>query len=392
MPKNIVVLCDGTSNEISSNRTNVLRLYGCLQKDESQIVFYDPGVGTFGADNAWSQTYRKFTELWGQATGWGLDRNVKESYRFIVENYEKGPKIDGRHPHRDQIYIFGFSRGAYTARVLAGFIHCVGLMNKENLNLLDYAYRAYKSIGKNEGKGHDSDVFAEVRLYERILQTDRPTIRCLGLFDTVASVIEPGRLLPRLSSNAFTSTNSSVQTVRHAVAINEERTMFQPTLWPEGGEYRPNLFDKDSAVPQDSKEVWFTGVHGDIGGGYPEDQGALAKLPLAWMLDEIKSTGLKLKPRTINRIVLGQGDDNKYSKPDPKGRLHNSMTTAWSILEFIPRRLPRGGIANRSGFLGVYLPLFSPRPIPDGAKLHKSVEERGTPYPKNLPGHFEFVE
>ncbi len=392
MPKNIVVLCDGTSNEISTKRTNILRLYGCLKKDDTQIVFYDPGVGTFGADNAWSQAYRKFTELWGQATGWGLDRNVKETYRFIVENYDPGPEIDGKHPERDQIYIFGFSRGSYTARVLAGFIHCVGLMKKENLNLLDYAYRAYKGVGKNEHKGYDSDVFAEVRLYERILQTDRPPIRLLGLFDTVASVIEPGRILPRLSSNAFTSHNTSVETVRHAVAINERRTMFQPTLWPLDGTYQRNLFDPDSAVPQDTKEVWFTGMHGDVGGGYPEEEGGLAKLCIAWMIRETKDSGLKYKTRTINRIVLGETGDGKYSKPDPKGMLHNSMTFFWSILEFIPRRVPYGGIKNRKSFLGWYLPLFDHRYIPDDAHIHRSVEERGTPYPPNLPDRFEFVD
>ena len=90
MPKNIVILFDGTSNEISKNRTNVLRLYGTLKKTKDQIVYYDPGVGTFGAENTMSYYYRRAAEIWGLATGWGLDQNVKEAYEFLVHNYNDG--------------------------------------------------------------------------------------------------------------------------------------------------------------------------------------------------------------------------------------------------------------------------------------------------------------
>ena len=92
MPKSIILLCDGTSNEVARNRTNILRLYGCLKKDEHQLVFYDPGVGTFGAENAWLALYRKAAEVCGLITGWGLDANVKEAYRFLVENYDDGTR------------------------------------------------------------------------------------------------------------------------------------------------------------------------------------------------------------------------------------------------------------------------------------------------------------
>jgi uncharacterized protein (DUF2235 family) len=107
------------------------------------------------------------------------------------------------------------------------------LIEKRNLNLLDYAYRAYKRIGAAEGTG-----FEEMRLYERVLRADRPPVRLLGLFDTVASVIESGRFLPRLRSFAFTGSNPSVESIRHAVAVDEHRTMFNPTLWPTDGKYR----------------------------------------------------------------------------------------------------------------------------------------------------------
>src|ERR1700761_4944219 len=112
MSKNIVILFDGTSNEISRDRTNILRLFGVLKRDDSQIVYYDPGVGTFGAADSWSNAYRKTIEIWGLATGWGIDQNVKEAYRFIVENYNRGSAdADGHSPDHDRLYIFGFSRG-----------------------------------------------------------------------------------------------------------------------------------------------------------------------------------------------------------------------------------------------------------------------------------------
>jgi uncharacterized protein (DUF2235 family) len=368
MPKNIVILLDGTSNSITRNRTNVLRLYGILKKDDSQIVYYDPGVGTFGADGAWSHLVRKSCEIWGLATGWGLDQNVKEAYRFIIENYDDGK---ARKPaERDQLFIFGFSRGAYSARVLAGFIHAVGLISPHNLNLLDYAYRAYKRIDENE----KAKVFEEVRLYERILAPDRVPIRMLGLFDTVASVIESGPIGPRLKSHAFTSRNTSVRSVSHAVALEERRTMFRPQLWPSGQEYWGNPFNSAAAVPQDVEEVWFAGGHGDVGGGYPEEESELFKVPLEWMIDRAKSCGLRFNTASINSLVYGKRKDSGYVAPDPLGQSHNTMTAAWSIMEFIPRLKPQD--SKRWSIFGITLPLFEHRKVPHGAKIHESVYTR----------------
>lgn len=296
MPKNIVLLLDGTSNEISANRTNILRLYGTLEKSERQLVWYDPGVGTIGPENSWLRFWRTAVEVWGMATGWGLDQNVKEAYQFLVENYDSGKRKGGKDEGRDRIYLFGFSRGAYSARVLAGFIRALGLIEPRNVNLLDYAYRAYKRV--DLAKGKDAS-FAEVRLYERILNPDRPPIRLLGLFDTVASIIEHGRFGPRLRSHAFTTTNVSVEAVRHAVSIDEKRTMFLPQLWPEGEEYWGNPFNRGHAVPQDAREVWFKGVHCDIGGGYPEAESGLAKLPIKWMIEQTGPMGLLYRTQTV---------------------------------------------------------------------------------------------
>jgi uncharacterized protein (DUF2235 family) len=379
MSKNIVILLDGTSNEIECDRSNILRLYGVLAKDAGQLVYYDPGVGTFGAEGSWSRFWPKAHEVWGLVTGWGIDQNVKEAYRFLVENYDSGKRQGAEQAERDRIFIFGFSRGAYSARILSGFIHAVGLIEPRNLNLLDYVYRAYKSIGEDEKQ----EAFAEVRLYERILNPDRPPIRMLGLFDTVASVIESGRRGVRLKSHAFTSRNSSVEAVLHAVAIDEQRTMFRPQLWPADQEYWGNPFNRAAAQPQDVKEVWFAGGHGDIGGGYPEVESALCKVPLVWMIERAKLCGLDFRPQSLNSVVMGKSAKSAYVKPDALGAAHNTMTVGWSLLEFLPRR--RQTNSSRPALLGVTLPLFERRFIPSGATVHNSVIERAQKLGRRSP-------
>ena len=333
----------------------------------------DPGVGTFGADGAWSHLWRKTVEIWGMATGWGLDANVKEAYRFLVENYERDE--EGK---RDSVYIFGFSRGAYSARVLGGFLHTFGLMEARNLNLLDYAYRAYKRIGSNGIE----NAFAEMRLFERIMRPDRPPIRLLGLFDTVASVIESGGGLPRLQSHTHTHNNSSVEAVRHAVAISERRTMFRPQLWAEGQTFSANRFDDSDGSPQDFKEVWFSGVHCDVGGGYPEEESGLAKIPLHWMIEESEGFGLRYKTRTVNELILGKANHGKYVAPDPTADEHDSMSAGWRMLEFLPRKKPSD--STRRDLFGLIIPKMEARHIPSGARIHHSVVQ-GDRKLANLP-------
>lgn len=389
MPKKIVILLDGTSNQISTKqRTNILRLYGCLLKRDDQVVYYDPGVGTIGDENAWLSFWRKVQEVWGMATGWGLDANVKDAYRFLVETYDPGgTDANGETIPPDEIYLFGFSRGAYSARVLAGFLHAFGIMERRNLNLLDYAYRAYKRIGENGGE----HAFAEIRLYERILNPARPTIRFLGLFDTVASVIEWGRFVPRLKSHAFTKVNPSVQSVRQALAIHERRTMFRGKPWPAGNRYKPNRFMKDAdAGEQDVREVWFWGVHGDVGGGYAEPQSSLAKLPLVWMIEEAEGQGAGVWTQTVNRLARGSREDDGYVAPDPMGPRHNSMTPGWVPLEILPRLKPED--SKRGSVFGLYLPLCDRRTIPEGARIHWSVKARAEAkghWPRNMPESYE---
>lgn len=375
MQKNIVILFDGTSNEIRSDRTNVLRLYGTLEKSQRQLVGYWTGVGTFGAANSWSYYARKAWEVFGLATGWGLDQNVKEAYRFLVAQYDNGKRSGRRVQPRDAIWIIGFSRGAYTARVLAGFLNAFGLIRAENLNLLDAAYSAYKGIVENPDAAPDWD---EMNLYDRVLRPDHPPVRCLGLFDTVASVTEFGRYGPRLRAHACTSDNPSVQAVRHAVSIEERRRMFQPMLWPAGQAYHGNRFRKTRGMPQDCRELWFAGVHGDVGGGYPEKDSALAKVPLDWMIRETAAMGLHYRTQTVNMLVLGANPKKHYVGPNPRSPAQDSMTGLWRALEYLPKRRAEAGL------LGWYVPMGERRPIAPGAIIHDSVQGR-SPAPPNLP-------
>ena len=141
--RNIVICCDGTGNEISENISNVLKLYRCLRKTEKteprQLVFYDPGVGTLARPNPWRKLLQDFTAIMGLATGYGLDDKVLASYAFLVHNYREG----------DQIYLFGFSRGAYTVRVLAGLIHKIGLVSPEQVNLAGSGLTSYKQFSSD---------------------------------------------------------------------------------------------------------------------------------------------------------------------------------------------------------------------------------------------------
>ena len=206
MARNIVICCDGTGNEIKENQSNVLKLFRTLKKDEEQIAFYDPGVGTLSNSDAWSRFKNKSKTVFGLATGYGLDKNVLDAYRFLVTHYQSG----------DQIYLFGFSRGAYTIRVLGGFLHMVGLLAPQQMNLSNYALTAYKQAS-------DKNDFKIAWRCREVLATKSVSIRFMGCWDTVGSVIIPRAdrfYIPSLESLPYTLQNPSVQVFRHAMAID----------------------------------------------------------------------------------------------------------------------------------------------------------------------------
>lgn len=378
MAKNIVICCDGTGNEINDHHSNVLKLYRVLKRSSDQIVYYDPGLGTMGARNDWGRLKQRTEEFSGLALGVGLDRNVLDAYRFLISHFKDG----------DQISMFGFSRGAYTVRVLAGFINTVGLLHAQQAHLCGHAFVAYKQISEDEG-------FSGVRLFEQALRPLRPPIRFLGLWDSVSSIIVPRKdrlYAPSLRQLAYTARNPSVEIVRHALAIDERRRMFRPYLWKESEEYWAGPFRPNDPVPQDVKQVWFPGVHSDVGGGYAEVDSGLSKKALEWMIDEAP-TELKFVTQSVNQIVLGKerkGSEKEYAEPDACAKQHDSMSLGWRALEVFPKRAKRREWPARTSRLGLYLPLGEPRHIPNDARLHDSVQERidelADYRPVNVPG------
>src|ERR1035438_8077824 len=134
MPKQIVICCDGTGNEFGDQNSNVIKLYQTLARDQNQIAYYHPGVGTMGSRNALTGFGKWWTKVVGLAFGYGISDNVADAYLFLMRRYQPG----------DQVYVFGFSRGAYTARAFCGMLHIVGLLSEDNEALIPYAIRMLK--------------------------------------------------------------------------------------------------------------------------------------------------------------------------------------------------------------------------------------------------------
>ena len=384
-PRNIVICCDGTGNEISENISNVLKLYRCLRKTEKtkprQLVFYDPGVGTLARPNPWKKLRQDFVAILGLATGYGLDDKVLASYQFLVHHYQEG----------DQIYLFGFSRGAYTVRVLAGLIHKVGLVSPEQANLAGSgltSYKQFSSDGLHDEKasprfelkvltdaGSDENgplpvsTDDQAAQFARILSTRWPTVRFVGVWDTVASVIvpRPDRLYwPSLEELAFTLQNPSVQTFRQAVSIDERRCMFRLKKWDDPQTFMNNRFSKtNNSEPQDILQVWFAGVHSDIGGGYPEKESGLSKYPLLWMIDEAVKCGLEVDTRTVNALAWGRQRKNspfKYVVARFQGDAAQVAARLLVAAGVFPEGRQIQGMAGAAGLFRIATASISPTP------------------------------
>ena len=405
--KNIVVCCDGTGNEISENISNVLKLYRVLRKtcktQPCQVVFYDPGVGTLARPDPWTKFKQDAVAVLGLATGYGLDDNVLAAYEFLINQYEDG----------DDIYLFGFSRGAYTVRVLAGLVHRIGLLSPDQRNLAGAALTAYKQVGTESGpvspasanvnEGTIDNVQPTLfttddraSQFARIVSARWPTIKFVGVWDTVASVIvpRPDRLYAfSMQTLADTRRNPSVRTFRQAIAIDEHRRMFRLDTWDEPQTFKHNRFSAtNNAEPQDAQQVWFAGVHGDIGGGYPERESGLSKFPLIWMIEEAVKHGLAVDPRTVNQLAWGvqrKGSPFSYVRPDFLQNPHNSMSAFWQVLEWLPKADKYKEWSARKSALGYYLPKAEPRLIPSGSFIHQSAVDRVAAVagyrPENLP-------
>ena len=451
--RKIVICFDGTGNEVGDYQTNIIKLYNALRNDDEQITHYVPGVGTFDEPRLFDWKWRqKARSVAGLAFGLGLEDDVLDAYRFLCRTYksvaqknkewsfEQGLKrqLGGQKPgprpaaQKDRIYIFGFSRGAYAARILAGFIHNFGLIEPDKLHLVTDAFRAYRAVTDAEQGAPHAVRFRQLRRYEDTLKPDASVpIRALCLFDTVSSMVgfqRPLHSLARTYSpmelrlHANVVSNPSVRIVLHALATDERRSMFRPLVWQPDKAYFGNRFRHASQERQQYvRQRWFPGYHSDIGGSPRERESGIGKITLLWMLDALHAAevaadredrakappdptralplpapGLRLNPKRREvhfegkRPDLSSLDGTPYARPDAMAEIHDSMSIWWSPLEILPKSIKRRGWPGRSPVLWKwYLPLEEPRVIPDDHEIDDSLRDRVARWPfyrpRNLP-------
>jgi hypothetical protein len=318
--KNIVVLCDGTNNawKPGPNKTNVVKLSECLHLDEStQIRYYDPGVGT--AEGYLSEATGigikdRLRRIKGLAWADGVWENVSDAYRFLMNAYE--------HDKGDRIFLFGFSRGAFTARAVAGLINLCGLLRPRHENMLPSLIEVYRS-GTDTRKQRDARTKAggEFRKNFAIDPDAPPTIHFLGIWDTVESV-GVGQLIFDTRITSDPSVKPAYRHVRHAVALDELRWPYTPRLFT--GRVGPDAADPDKSY----KQVWFCGAHCDVGGSYAE--AGLSNESLQWMAREANACGLLLDSSVLGKKeYLGDPYDLQHDEP--------SAAPAWSMGWTFPR-------------------------------------------------------
>lgn len=306
MPKKLIVCADGTWNtqdgkdEGRENPTNVAKVARALlpvdSKGEVQLVHYERGVGTdLGI------------RLRGGALGRGIFQNVLDGYRFLSLNYEPN----------DRIYLFGFSRGAYTARSLSGLIRNSGILRRGHEAKEDEAVKLYRDYDPDTAPdGEKSIRFRNDHAHE----TD---IEFIGVWDTVGALGIPGldgrfRLLKGLDWQFHDVTLSTwVKNAFHALAIHEHRSEFEPTLW----EQKPGAAE----AGQQLEQTWFSGAHSDVGGGYPET--GLSDVALEWMVERAKKFGgLEFDEAVLNL------------RPDATAKGHDSFGTFYKVRSWLHGR------------------------------------------------------
>lgn len=314
--KRLIVCCDGTWNKLANPcPTNVVKIAQAVKSIASdgtpQLIFYEEGVGT--------QWYDK---LPGGAFGWGIDANIKNAYRFLCLNYEAG----------DEIYLFGFSRGAYTVRSLGGLLHCSGLLSRFNICHSDEAYEIYR-IEREDERHQKAAEFLRQR------ESQKVPIKLLACWDTVGAMGIPN-LLPFSPLNQVINARYQFHNVRlsplienalHAIAIDEHRKVFNVT----------QMEKREESQNQILKQVWFPGGHGCVGGGTEKNRG-LSDAALKWMMEEVNQIGLKLEfdPNLIQMKINPTSDFvNKVGfyrlsgvidrTIDASAQLHESVMQRW---------------------------------------------------------------
>lgn len=334
MSKNIVLCADGTWNTPHGpaempNDTNVRKLFLLLNDDATQLKYYDSGVGTDGTP---------FEHFFGGTMGDGLFQKVQDGYTFLAYVWDPG----------DAIYLFGFSRGAYTARSLGGMIAGFGVPTKnlDNQTVVS-VFNAYRTTDPAKRAA------LKAQLTQQYAMTDVP-IRMVGVWDTVGALGIPGQLFSDFDQGKYgfldTTLSAKVQNAYHAISLDERRAPFLPTLWTNpDGTPRAN----DAQVTQ----VWFPGVHCDVGGSYAEEQ--LSNITLRWMIDNAKACGLGFDPAAVAK-ELGPGPFV------PQGQQHES----WQL---VPWGVPKSRTAPDNAVLANTVAVRAQRMGYTSAALSKPV-------------------
>jgi uncharacterized protein (DUF2235 family) len=318
--KRLIVCCDGTWNRPDhidrgvAAPTNVAKVALALADEDGagnpQLLHYQAGVGT-----------RRRERLLGGGLGVGLSRNVQECYRFLVDNYEPG----------DQLFLFGFSRGAFTARSTVGLVRNSGILRSQHRHRIKEAYALYRNPHKDS---EPSGIAAE--LFRRSYSHSEVYVDFVGVWDTVGALGVPidgfrPPWLSRLWTFHDTKLSRYVRNAFHAIAIDERRRPFRPTLWVK----------QDDAGDQKLEQVWFAGVHCDVGGGYRDPE--LSEIALLWMAGKARGCGLAFKPDHLVLKKTGFDPEDRRAgivvAPDPRGTLRDSRTGFYRLLPAYDRRL-----------------------------------------------------
>jgi uncharacterized protein (DUF2235 family) len=288
LPRQLVVLCDGTNNNITGGKsdTNVLKLMDLLEQDAGQHVFYDPGVGNASAlpGATWmDRARRRLDRLSGLAFGQGAYENIAEAYIFLMRRYRPG----------DQIFIFGFSRGAFTARAVAGMVNQFGLLRPELENMVATLVHVYFSDAEGDARqqAHLDKVASDIRRLCTPGDSVQHEVYFVGVWDTVSSIGLPP--FSREIQRPPTVSGKRMRHVRQALALDEHRRPFRPRLYAE------NNFDLPNKHGQTLKQEWFAGAHSDVGGGHGEGEDRLADEALHWLVEEARSLHLRARPLPV---------------------------------------------------------------------------------------------
>lgn len=348
--KRLVLCLDGTWNRADQQEnhepcpTNVLQVAVRAAKrdgDVVQVIYYDQGVGTGNA----------LDRISGGAFGEGMEDNIHDAYRFLLANYEAG----------DQIFLFGFSRGAFTARSVAGMIRKCGILRRGAVRQYLNALALYRGEQRPADPGP-----TEFRKCHSILGEETIPIHFMGVWDTVGALGIPLRGLRWLTRRRHqfhdVELSSAVRRAYHALAIDEHRTPFKPTLWSE-----------QPKEGQEVEQTWFCGAHSDVGGGYAAR--GLSNVALAWMMGKARDAGLALEPETAAAYPV---------VPDPLGQLHNSSRGLYRLLPGLDRTI--GVAVTKDGDPAPGEPLDSRQSVHESVR--RRWDEDPTYRPKALGDYF----